>query len=94
MSSNIYLIKYGCDCFPVHSLVKFEAISNSGDCYLVSDINDDSNRKWLMYWDLYKMVEPPKTKNDQEKMGEALNRLAKEDPSFRVSSDKDRKSVV
>jgi elongation factor G len=29
----------------------------------------------------------PKTKADQEKMGVALNRLAKEDPSFRVSSD-------
>ncbi len=29
----------------------------------------------------------PKTKSDQEKMGMALNRLAQEDPSFRVSSD-------
>jgi len=29
----------------------------------------------------------PKTKSDQEKMGVALNRLAAEDPSFRVSSD-------
>jgi elongation factor G len=29
----------------------------------------------------------PKTKADQEKMGIALNRLAQEDPSFRVSSD-------
>ncbi len=29
----------------------------------------------------------PKTKADQEKMGIALNRLAREDPSFRVSSD-------
>lgn len=29
----------------------------------------------------------PKTKADQEKMSIALNRLAKEDPSFRVSSD-------
>ena len=29
----------------------------------------------------------PKTKGDQKKMGEALQRLAKEDPSFRVSSD-------
>ncbi|MDA0369383.1 MAG: elongation factor G [Proteobacteria bacterium] len=29
----------------------------------------------------------PKTKNDQEKMGLALNRLAQEDPSFRVSTD-------
>ena len=29
----------------------------------------------------------PKTKADQEKLGEALNKLAKEDPSFRVSVD-------
>jgi elongation factor G len=29
----------------------------------------------------------PKTKGDQEKMGLALSRLAKEDPSFRVSMD-------
>ena len=29
----------------------------------------------------------PKTKADQEKMGVALNRLAQEDPSFRVASD-------
>ena len=31
----------------------------------------------------------PKTKADQEKMGEALARLAKEDPSFRVTSDEE-----
>src|SRR4028119_704338 len=29
----------------------------------------------------------PKTRQDQDKMGIALNRLAQEDPSFRVSSD-------
>ena len=29
----------------------------------------------------------PKTKGDQEKMGQALQRLAAEDPSFRVTSD-------
>ncbi len=29
----------------------------------------------------------PKTKGDQEKLGMALNRLAQEDPSFRVSTD-------
>ena len=34
----------------------------------------------------------PKTKGDQEKMGEALARLAKEDPSFRVSSDEEVRS--
>ena len=36
----------------------------------------------------------PKTKADQEKMGEALNRLAKEDPSFRVSSDEESGQTI
>ena len=36
----------------------------------------------------------PKTKGDQEKMGEALNRLAKEDPSFRVSSDESGQTII
>jgi elongation factor G len=31
----------------------------------------------------------PKTKADQEKMGIALNRLAQEDPSFRVRTDEE-----
>ena len=31
----------------------------------------------------------PMTKGDQEKMGQALNRLAQEDPSFRVTTDTD-----
>jgi len=36
----------------------------------------------------------PKTKADQEKMGVALNRLAAEDPSFRVSSDLDSGQTI
>ncbi len=36
----------------------------------------------------------PKTKGDQEKMGLALNRLAQEDPSFRVSSDEESGQTV
>ena len=36
----------------------------------------------------------PKTKSDQEKMGVALNRLAAEDPSFRVSSDPESGQTV
>eukprot|EP00657_Telonema_sp_P-1_P012964 TRINITY_DN989_c0_g1_i6.p1 TRINITY_DN989_c0_g1~~TRINITY_DN989_c0_g1_i6.p1 ORF type:complete len:447 (+),score=145.61 TRINITY_DN989_c0_g1_i6:140-1480(+) len=36
----------------------------------------------------------PKTKADQEKMGIALNRLAAEDPSFRVSSDEESGQTV
>merc|ERR1719502_452388 len=36
-----------------------------------------------------KVAVEPKTKADQEKMGIALNRLAKEDPSFRYSRDEE-----
>ena len=36
----------------------------------------------------------PKTKADQEKMGEALSRLAKEDPSFRVTSDEESGQTI
>jgi elongation factor G len=36
----------------------------------------------------------PKTKADQEKMGVALNRLAREDPSFRVSTDNESGQTI
>src|SRR5690349_16387891 len=36
----------------------------------------------------------PKTKADQEKMGLALNRLAAEDPSFRVSTDHESRQTI
>ncbi|MGC2049121.1 MAG: elongation factor G [Gallionella sp.] len=36
----------------------------------------------------------PKTKADQEKMGLALNRLAQEDPSFRVRSDEESGQTI
>ncbi|MEL0116749.1 MAG: elongation factor G [Pelagibacteraceae bacterium] len=36
----------------------------------------------------------PKTKADQEKMGEALSRLANEDPSFRVTSDEESGQTI
>ena len=36
----------------------------------------------------------PKTKSDQERMGLALQRLAKEDPSFRVSTDQESGQTI
>ena len=36
----------------------------------------------------------PKTKSDQEKMGIALNRLAQEDPSFRVTTDEESGQTI
>ena len=36
----------------------------------------------------------PKTKGDQEKMGLALNRLAAEDPSFRVKTDEESGQTI
>lgn len=36
----------------------------------------------------------PKTKNDQEKMGFALHRLAQEDPSFRIKTDEESGQTI
>ncbi len=53
--------------------------------------------------ELYRIVFPepvislrvePKTKADQEKMGMALNRLAQEDPTFKVSTDSETNETI
>lgn len=53
--------------------------------------------------ELYKIIFPepviqlrvePKTKADQEKMGLALNRLAQEDPTFKVSTDSETNETI
>ncbi len=53
--------------------------------------------------ELYRIVFPepvidlrvePKTKADQEKMGMALNRLAQEDPTFRVTTDSETNETI
>merc|ERR1712174_81304 len=41
-----------------------------------------------------KVAVEPKTKKDQDKMGEALARLAAEDPSFRFSRDEESGQTV
>lgn len=55
------------------------------------DANDEKNAVILEKMDfpepVIKIAVEPKTKSDQEKMGLALNRLAKEDPSFRFARD-------
>lgn len=54
---KVYLVKYDNGKFPANTLVKFEAISNSGDCYLVSRFPNWNDREWVMYYDLYKFVD-------------------------------------
>ncbi len=36
----------------------------------------------------------PKTKNDQEKMGIALSKLAEEDPTFKVRTDEETGQTI
>ena len=43
-----------------------------------------SSRRWMFPEPVISVAVEPKTKADQEKMGIALQRLAQEDPSFRV----------
>lgn len=54
--SNIYLVKYGTKKFEKETLVRFITCTNSGNCYLVADLNDDSIGEWVMYFELYPIV--------------------------------------
>jgi len=51
--SNIYLIKYGTKVFEKETLAKVVTCTYSGECFLMADLNDDSKREWIMYYDLY-----------------------------------------
>ncbi len=47
-----YIVKHNSNEFEPGTIVKYETCSYSGKCYLVSDINDNFKREWLMYYDL------------------------------------------
>jgi len=52
-TSNIYLVKHNSIKFKPNTIVKFITCSYSGNCYLCADLDNDLNREWIMYYDLY-----------------------------------------
>ena len=59
--NRIYLVKYDIGKFQENTLVKLEAVSDSGECYLVSRFPEQNEREWVMYYDLYKFIEKGET---------------------------------
>lgn len=53
---SYFLIKHDVKNFKAHTLVKYETVTYSGECYLVSDVRNTYNREWVMYYDLYRMI--------------------------------------
>lgn len=51
--SKYYIIKHNSDKFEPETIVHFENCTYSGNCYLISDLNNTYNREWIMYYDLY-----------------------------------------
>lgn len=47
-----FLVIHNTEKFPANTLVKYKSISDSGKCYLVSDLRDNLNREWIMYYSL------------------------------------------
>ena len=59
------------------------------------DINDPIILEKMDFPDpVIEVAVEPKTKADHEKMGQALSRLAQEDPSFRVSTDEESGQTI
>lgn len=50
-----FLIKHNSKVFEKNTIVNYESVINN--CYLVSDINDNLKREWIMYYNLYKLVD-------------------------------------
>jgi hypothetical protein len=53
--STYFLVKHNTDVFDELTLVKFETVIEN--CYLVSDVNDTKKREWLMYYDIYRLID-------------------------------------
>lgn len=52
---SYFMIKRDTKVFEKNTIVNFETVIN--DCYLVSDIKNNLKREWIMYYDLYKLVD-------------------------------------
>ena len=71
-------------------IISLAGLKNTMTGHTLCDKNNSVLLKPMEFPDpVIEIAVEPKTKGDQEKMGEALARLAKEDPSFRVSSDEE-----
>ena len=46
---NLYIVKHNSKVFEPETIVKMETCSDSGKCYLISDLNDTLKREWIMY---------------------------------------------
>jgi hypothetical protein len=54
---SYFLLKRNVGNLKELTLVNNESITYSGNCYLVSELKNTHNREWIMYYDLYKLVE-------------------------------------
>jgi len=52
---SYFLIKHNSKVFEKNTIVNFETVINN--CYLVSDLKNTYIREWIMYYDLYKLVD-------------------------------------
>lgn len=69
---DYYIVKHNSKVFEPETIVKVETCSNSGKCYLVSDLNDNLKREWIMYYDLY-AINSNNNYNYQEKFQKIAN---------------------
>ena len=51
--SNIYMIRNKTRSFTPETLVRFVTCSDSGNCYLVESLENNEEREWIMYWDVF-----------------------------------------
>ncbi len=76
-------------------IVAFAGLKNTTTGETLCDANNPVVLERMEFPDpVIEIAIEPKSKADQEKLGVALNRLAKEDPSFRVSTDQESGQTI
>jgi hypothetical protein len=53
----LYEIVVDTEKFKKNTILKFITCSDSGKCYLMTDLNNNLNREWIMYYNLEKIIE-------------------------------------
>jgi hypothetical protein len=53
----LYELNMDSENFKKNTVLKYITCSDSGKCYLMTDLNNNFNREWIMYYQLEKMVE-------------------------------------
>jgi hypothetical protein len=72
---SYFLIKRDVGDFNALTLVKVKNLSGNGECFLVSDLENDKKCAWVMKYDLYSLVDESQVWDFDKKFDKVMRKL-------------------